>query len=59
MFDELSIRDGPDQAIQYNSWRPLITPETAVKAVALNRVGWVNHELYLILDVFSKQRPNG
>ena len=53
MFDELGISDVIDQATQQNPEMRIVTAGTAVKAMVLNGLGFVNQQLYLVPHFFQ------
>jgi len=56
MFDELGISDVIDQATQQHPDMRIVTAGTAVKAMVLNGLGFVNQQLYLVPHFFQ-QKP--
>jgi hypothetical protein len=46
MFDELGMSDVIDQATRQNPEMRIVTAGTAVKAMVLNGLGFVNQQLY-------------
>jgi transposase len=55
MFDELGIGDGIDQATPQHPDMRMVTAGTAVKAMVLNGLGFVNQQLYLVPHVFQNK----
>jgi transposase len=55
MFDELGIGDVIDQATQQNPEMRIVTAGTAVKAMVLNGLGFVNQQLYLVPHFFQNK----
>jgi transposase len=55
MFDELGIGDVIDQATQHNPEMRIVTAGTAVKAMVLNGLGFVNQQLYLVPHFFQNK----
>jgi transposase len=53
MFDELGIGEVIDQATQQNPETRIVTAGHAVKAMVLNGLGFVNHQLYLVSRFFQ------
>lgn len=56
MFDELGIGDIIDHATQQNPEMRIVTVGHAVKAMVLNGLGFVNHQLYLV-PLFFQHKP--
>src|SRR5688572_29075493 len=56
MFDELGIGDIIDQATQQNPEMRRVTVGSAVKAMVLNGLGFVNQQLYLV-PMFFQHKP--
>jgi transposase len=55
MFDELSIGDVLDRALQHNPETRIVTVGSAVKAMVLNGLGFVNQQLYLVPRFFQNK----
>jgi transposase len=55
MFDELGIGDVLDQATQQTPETRFVTVGTAVKAMVLNGLGFVNQQLYLVPRFFQNK----
>jgi transposase len=55
MFDELGIAGVIDQATQQNPAMRIVTAGTAVKAMVLNGLGFVNQQLYLVPHFFQNK----
>src|SRR5215510_10587244 len=55
MFEELGITEVIDQATQQNPAMRLVTVGHAVKAMVLNGLGFVNHQLSLVPHFFHKK----
>ena len=55
MFDELGIGDVIDQATQQHPDMRIVTAGTAVKAMVLNGLGFVNQPLYLVPHFFQNK----
>jgi transposase len=55
MFDELDIAGVIDQATQQNPAMRIVTAGTAVKAMVLNGLGFVNQQLYLVPHFFQNK----
>jgi transposase len=55
MFDELGIGGVIDQATQQNPAMRIVTAGTAVKAMVLNGLGFVNQQLYLVPHFFQNK----
>jgi transposase len=55
MFDELGIAGVIDQATQQNPAMRIVTAGTAVKAMVLNGLGFVNQPLYLVPHFFQNK----
>src|SRR5438128_9327769 len=55
MFDELGIAEVIDKATQQNPEMRLVTAGHAVKAMALNGLGFVNQQLYLVPHFFQNK----
>jgi transposase len=53
MFDELGIGEVIDRATQQNPETRIVTAGHAVKAMVLNGLGFVNHQLYLVPRFFQ------
>ena len=53
MFDELGIGDVIDQATQQNPDMRMVTAGTAVKAMVINGLGFVNQQLYRVPPFFQ------
>jgi len=58
MFDELSIGDVLDQAIQQNPEMRDLTVGEAIKAMVLNGLGFINQALYLVPLWVPKSRSH-
>jgi len=56
MFDELGIGDELDRALQHNPETRIVTVGSAVKAMVLNGLGFVNQQLYLV-PMFFQNKP--
>lgn len=56
MYDELGIGDVLDRAMQHSPETRLVTVGNAVKAMALNGLGFVHHQLYLV-PMFFQNKP--
>ena len=55
MFEELGITEVIDQATQQNPEMRIVTAGHAVKAMALNGLGFINQQLYLVPHFFPQQ----
>jgi transposase len=56
MYDELGIGDVLDRATQQNPETRFVTVGNAVKAMVLNGLGFVHHQLYLV-PMFFQNKP--
>jgi transposase len=56
MFDELGIGDVLDRALQHTPETRMVTGGSAVKAMVLNGLGFVNQQLYLV-PMFFQNKP--
>ena len=56
MFDELGIGDVLDRALQHTPETRIVTVGSAVKAMVLNGLGFVNQQLYLV-PMFFQNKP--
>lgn len=56
MFDELGIGDVLDRALQHTPETRMVTVGSAVKAMVLNGLGFVNQQLYLV-PMFFQNKP--
>jgi transposase len=56
MFDELGIGDVLDRAMQHTPETRIVTVGSAVKAMILNGLGFVNQQLYLV-PMFFQNKP--
>jgi transposase len=56
MFDELGIGDVLDRAMQHTPETRIVTVGSAVKAMVLNGLGFVNQQLYLV-PMFFQNKP--
>jgi transposase len=55
MFEELGITEVIDQATQQNPEMRIVTAGHAVKAMVLNGLGFINHQLYLVPHFFQNK----
>jgi transposase len=55
MFEELGIGEVIDKATQQNPEMQIVTAGTAVKAMVLNGLGFVNQQLYLVPHFFQNK----
>jgi transposase len=53
MFDELGIGEVIDRATRHQPETRIVTTGDAVKAMVLNGLGFVNHQLYLVPRFFQ------
>jgi transposase len=58
MFEELSITEGIDTATKQDPEMRIVTAGQAVKAMVLNGLGFVNHQLYLVPHFFQNKPPS-
>jgi transposase len=56
MFDELGIGDVLDRTMHHNPETRIVTVGSAVKAMVLNGLGFVNQQLYLV-PMFFQNKP--
>jgi transposase len=56
MFDELGIGDVLDRVLQHTPETRIVTVGSAVKAMVLNGLGFVNQQLYLV-PMFFQNKP--
>jgi hypothetical protein len=57
MFEELGITAVMDRATKQDPERRIVTAGHAVKAIVLNGLGFLNHQLYLV-PIFSSISPS-
>ena len=55
MFEELGITEVIDQATQQDPEMRIVTAGHAVKAMVLNGLGFINHQLYLVPHFFQNK----
>jgi transposase len=55
MFEELGITEVIDHATQQNPAMRIVTAGHAVKAMVLNGLGFINHQLYLVPHFFQNK----
>src|SRR5439155_3984910 len=58
MFEELGIAEVIDKATKQDPEMRIVTAGHAVKAMVLNGVGFVNHQLYLVPHFFHHKPPS-
>jgi transposase len=55
MFEELGITEVIDRATQQDPERRIVTAGHAIKAMVLNGLGFINHQLYLVPHFFQNK----